>query len=160
MGTAMGHHPAQFLPGIIAVDKVHAMVVVKLDTVAVQFLRHGGKVVVEQGQVWDIVPTEMGAEDHCRRYICFGKALCPALDSVHIVRVGPVKIRHFDPPGSDALTIHKTPPLLALSYLQRGCLSNNAQLKTRNGQAVPVIVISNWNLRCLRWCGQEHFLHR
>ena len=90
MGTAVEHHMAHLLTGGIAVNQIDGMMVIKLDPVFVQFLRHRCQIIMEHGEKGHVIPAEMGAENDGRRHIRLGKALCPGLDLIHIVMIRPV----------------------------------------------------------------------
>ena len=88
--SAVLHDTAHLLHGIIAVNQRNRVVVKKLDTVFVQFLRHGGHIVVKLGKMREKVPAEMGTEKHSSGNTGTGKSLCPGLDFIQIIRIRPV----------------------------------------------------------------------
>ena len=98
MRTAVQHHVAHLLTGVIAVNEIDRMAVVQLNAVLVQLLRHGSDMIVQQGEIGEIVPPEMGAEQNGCGHVCPCRLLGSPFDPLQAVVIGPVQILPGHPP--------------------------------------------------------------
>ena len=105
MRTAVKHDMTHLFPCVVTVDQIDRVMIPHLHPTGAKLLRDGGEVIVQKGEIGEIIPTKMSAEDHRGRDIGLGHFFGSFLDTVMIVPIGPVEIVPADPPGGDALSL-------------------------------------------------------